>query len=88
MAHFYDSTNYYPVTPAAGGFNIDPSLYQTSAAEEVGAQPFDTSFAAILRMLAEPYPGPMVGLPTRKCIHNNNLYSYGEHHVTVSSRGL
>ena len=79
LFNLYDNTNLdnsYPTTSTAGDFNIDRSLHLTSAAEEVGVQPFDTSLEAILRMLQEPYPGPMVGLPAS----DRPGYGYGEHH--------
>ena len=78
IPHFYCDTNFYPTTSAAGDFEIDWSLYP--AAEEVGLQPIDTSLEAILRMLEEPYPGPMVGLSVNDRIQNNHGHGYGEHH--------
>ena len=89
MARFRDNTclydlyentnlmyNFYPTASTAGDFDIGQSLRLTSAAEEVGVQPIDTSLEAILRMPQEPYPGPMVGLPAS----DRRGYSYGEHH--------
>ena len=67
-----DLYNFYPTTSTAGDFDIGQSLRLTSAAEEVGVQPIDTSLEAILRML----PGPMVGLPAG----GHHGYDYGEHH--------
>ena len=71
-----DPYNFYPTTSTTGDFDIDQSLRLTSVAEDVGVQTIDTSLKAILRMLQEPYPGPMVGLPASD-LHGNG---YGEHH--------
>ena len=82
MAHFHDNTNLYdscPTASTAGQLDIDQFLHRTSAVEEVVVQPIDTSLEAIMKMLEEPYPGPMVGLPTSDYVDINHGYGCGEH---------